>query len=104
LILAINFKLIIHFNRQFRYGSLDILISTAGQLLGNSFNSETFADGRQFCFCVQQDVTVRKAYQKKIIGNEANVRSILNTIENSIWLINNDYELIDFNKEFFQVA
>jgi len=66
------------------------------------FNSETFADGRQFVSVFSRDVTVRKAYQKKIIGNEANVRSILNTIENSIWLINSDYELIDFNKEFFR--
>jgi len=64
------------------------------------FNSETFADGRQFISVFSRDVTVRKAYQKKIIGNEANVRSILNTIENSIWLINSGYELIDFNKEF----
>jgi PAS domain S-box-containing protein len=67
------------------------------------FNSETFADGRQFISVFSRDVTVRKAYQKKIIGNEANVRSILNTIENSIWLINSDYELMDFNKEFFRL-
>jgi len=67
------------------------------------FNSETFADGRQFISVFSRDVTVRKAYQKKIIGNEANVRSILNTIENSIWLINSNYELIDFNKEFFKL-
>ena len=67
------------------------------------FNSETFADGRQFVSVFSRDVTVRKAYQKKIIGNEANLRSILNTIENSIWLINSDYELIDYNKEFFRL-
>jgi PAS domain S-box-containing protein len=45
---------------------------------------------------------VRKAYQKKIIENEANLRSILNTIEDSIWLVNTDFELIDFNREFFK--
>jgi PAS domain S-box-containing protein len=49
-----------------------------------------------------RDITVRKAYQKKIIENEANVRSILNTIEDSIWLVNASYELIDFNKEFYK--
>lgn len=49
-----------------------------------------------------RDITVRKAYQKKIIENESNVRSILNTIEDSIWLVNSYYELIDFNKEFYK--
>jgi PAS domain S-box-containing protein len=49
-----------------------------------------------------RDITVRKAYQKKILENEANVRSILNTIEDSIWLVNTSYELIDFNKEFYK--
>jgi PAS domain S-box-containing protein len=49
-----------------------------------------------------RDITVRKAYQKKIIENEANVRSILNTIEDSIWLVNSSYELIDFNKAFYK--
>jgi PAS domain S-box-containing protein len=67
------------------------------------FKSETFADGRQFVSVFSRDVSVRKAYQKKIIGNEANLRSILNTIENSIWLVSSDFELIDFNKEFFRL-
>src|SRR6267154_232653 len=67
------------------------------------YKSETFADGRQFVSVFSRDVSVRKAYQKKIIGNEANLRSILNTIENSIWLINSNFELIDFNKEFFRL-
>lgn len=49
-----------------------------------------------------RDITVRKAFQKKIIENEANVRSILNTIDDAIWLVNSDYELIDFNKEFYK--
>jgi signal transduction histidine kinase len=67
------------------------------------FKSETFADGRQFVSVFSRDVSVRKAYQRKIIGNEANLRSILNTIENSVWLINSSFELIDFNKEFFRM-
>jgi PAS domain S-box-containing protein len=49
-----------------------------------------------------RDITVRKAFQKKIIENEANVRSILNTIDDSIWLVNSNFELIDFNKEFYK--
>ena len=67
------------------------------------YKSETFADGRQFVSVFSRDVSVRKAYQKKIIGNEANLRSILNTIENSIWLVSSNFELIDFNKEFFRL-
>lgn len=49
-----------------------------------------------------RDITLRNAYQKRILENEANLRSILNTIENSIWLINTRFELIDFNKEFYR--
>lgn len=49
-----------------------------------------------------RDITLRHAYQKRILENEANLRSILNTIENSIWLINTRFELIDFNKEFYR--
>src|SRR5688572_23605059 len=49
-----------------------------------------------------RDITLRNAYQKRILENEANLRSILNTIENSIWLINTRFELIDFNKEFYK--
>jgi PAS domain S-box-containing protein len=49
-----------------------------------------------------RDITVRKAYQKKIIENEANLRSIFNTIEDSIWLVNTSFQLIDFNKEFYR--
>jgi PAS domain S-box-containing protein len=42
------------------------------------------------------------AHQKRILENEANLRSILNTIDSSIWLINTRFELIDFNKEFYK--
>lgn len=67
------------------------------------FKSGTIPDGRQFISVFSRDVSVRKAYQQRIIGNEANLRSILNTIENSVWLINSNFELIDFNKEFFRL-
>jgi PAS domain S-box-containing protein len=66
------------------------------------FKSSSRPDGSQIISVFSRDITVRKAYQKKIIENEANLRSILNTIEDSIWLINTDFELIDFNREFFK--
>lgn len=49
-----------------------------------------------------RDITIRNAYQKRILENEANLRSILNTIDSSIWLVNARFELIDFNKEFYR--
>ena len=66
------------------------------------FKSSSRPDGSQIISVFSRDITVRKAYQKKIIENEANLRSILNTIEDSIWLVNTDFELIDFNREFFK--
>ncbi|HEY9045990.1 MAG TPA: PAS domain-containing sensor histidine kinase [Ohtaekwangia sp.] len=66
------------------------------------FKSSSRPDGSQIISVFSRDITVRKAYQKKIIENEANLRSILNTIDDSIWLINTDFELIDFNREFFK--
>jgi PAS domain S-box-containing protein len=49
-----------------------------------------------------RDVTARKALQQRTASNEANLRSILNSIDDGVWLINDQYELIDFNREFFQ--
>jgi PAS domain S-box-containing protein len=49
-----------------------------------------------------RDITIRNAYQKRIVENEANLRSILNTIDDSIWLVNSNFELIDFNKHFYK--
>jgi PAS domain S-box-containing protein len=66
------------------------------------FKSVTRSDSSQIISVFSRDITVRKAYQKKIIQNEANLRSILNTIEDSIWLVDSQYELIDFNKEFYK--
>ncbi|HYG17361.1 MAG TPA: PAS domain-containing sensor histidine kinase [Ohtaekwangia sp.] len=66
------------------------------------FKSSARPGGSQIISVFSRDITVRKAYQQKILGNEANLRSILNTIEDSIWLINTDCELIDFNKEFYR--
>jgi PAS domain S-box-containing protein len=66
------------------------------------YKSSSRPDGSQVISVYSRDITVRKAYQKKIIENEANLRSILNTIEDSIWLVNTDFELIDFNRDFFK--
>jgi PAS domain S-box-containing protein len=64
------------------------------------FKSVTRPDSTQVISVFSRDITVRKAFQKKLVENEANLRSILNTIEDSIWLVNTDYELIDYNKGF----
>jgi len=66
------------------------------------FKSVTRPDSSQIISVFSRDITIRKAYQKKIIQNEANLRSILNTIEDSVCLIDSRHELIDFNKEFYK--
>ncbi len=59
-------------------------------------------DATQVVSVFSRDITIRKAYQRKILENEANLRSVFNAIEDSLWLINADYELIDFNKASFK--
>jgi PAS domain S-box-containing protein len=49
-----------------------------------------------------RDITLRKNYQRRILENEANLRSIFNSLENGVWLINTKLELIDFNREFYR--
>ena len=66
------------------------------------YKSVSLPNGKQIVSVFSRDITVRKAYHKKIRENEANLRSILNTTDDSIWLINTAYELIDFNKEYFR--
>jgi PAS domain S-box-containing protein len=66
------------------------------------FKSVSLPDNSQIISVFSRDITIRKAYQQKILENEANLRSILNTIEDSIWLVNTKCELIDFNKEFYR--
>lgn len=61
-----------------------------------------FYRGQNFVSVFSRDITIRKAYQERIIRNEANLRSIINTVDSSIWLVNTRFELIDFNKEFFK--
>ncbi|MEJ1238214.1 PAS domain-containing sensor histidine kinase [Chryseolinea sp. T2] len=67
------------------------------------FMSRARPDGSQLISVFSRDITVRKAYQKKIVQNEANLRSIFNTVDDSIWLINTDLELIDFNTQFQKI-
>lgn len=66
------------------------------------YKADTLPDGKQVVSVYSRDITIRKAYQKRIVENEANLRSILDTIENSVWLVNTDYELIDFNRNFLK--
>lgn len=91
-----------------------------GAIQGDPFKiEETFdIDGRKFHWeiyfkaiqhngqfmvsVLSRDITIRNVYQKRILENEANLRSILNTIDSSIWLVNTRFELIDFNKEFYK--
>ncbi|MFN7330947.1 MAG: hypothetical protein ACK5UP_15720, partial [Bacteroidota bacterium] len=61
------------------------------------FKASHLTDHVQVLSVFSRDITVRKAFQKKITEKEANLRSILNAFENSVWLINANYELIDFN-------
>ena len=89
-------------------------------LMGNSLRLEDMyeSEGRKYYWEVNykkvvheekvfisvfsRDVTARKALQHRTISNEANLRAILNSIDDGVWLINDQYELIDFNKEFLQ--
>lgn len=68
------------------------------------YKADSLPDGKQVVSVFSRDITIRKAYQKRIIENEANLRSILDTIENSVWLVNNRYELIDFNRNFHKLC
>jgi PAS domain S-box-containing protein len=85
-----------------------IKVEDVFELDGRSYHWEihykctTLPDSSQVVSVFSRDITVRKAYQRRIVENEANLRSILNTIEDSVWLINSNYELIDFNREFFK--
>ncbi|PZR38483.1 MAG: hypothetical protein DI538_09545 [Azospira oryzae] len=66
------------------------------------FKYVSLTEDKQIISVFSRDITVRKAYQKRILENEANLRSILNTIDDSVWLVNAHYELIDFNKAFYK--
>jgi signal transduction histidine kinase len=66
------------------------------------YKSVITPDNMSIISVFSRDITIRKAYQERLVANEANVRSILNTIEESIWQIDTNYELIDFNKSFFK--
>ncbi|HYG00963.1 MAG TPA: PAS domain-containing sensor histidine kinase [Chryseosolibacter sp.] len=66
------------------------------------FKSVSKPNGTQIISVFSRDITIRKAYQKRILEDEANLRSILNTIQDSLWMVNMRFELIDFNKEFYR--
>jgi PAS domain S-box-containing protein len=47
-----------------------------------------------------RDISERKIQEQIIIEKEANLRAILENNDHSIWLIDRDYKLIDFNRIF----
>lgn len=49
---------------------------------------------------IAKDITDRKNYERQIAENEANLRSIFNAVPDSIWLIDPEFRLIDFNDSF----
>ena len=51
----------------------------------------TLSDERHIISVFSRHITTRKAYQKRILENEANLRSIFNTIDESVWLITTMY-------------
>lgn len=77
------------------------------ELDGKQFHWEIYykyIDYKDSCVIsvLSRDITLRKNYHKRILENEANLRSIFNTLENSIWLVNAKGELMDFNREFYR--
>lgn len=77
------------------------------ELEGKQFHWEIYYkriehNGRLMISVFSRDITLRKNYYKRILENEANLRSVFNSIENGIWLINDKLELIDFNREFYR--
>lgn len=77
------------------------------QLQGRTYHWEVyyhkvFYEETPFISVFSRDITVKKAWQQRTISNEANLRSILNSLDDGVWLVNEKYELIDFNREFFQ--
>jgi hypothetical protein len=55
------------------------------------FKSETLRNGSQIVSVFSRDITIRKAYQKRILENESNLRSILDTLENGLGVVNSKY-------------
>jgi PAS domain S-box-containing protein len=47
-----------------------------------------------------RDITERKRSEQLILKKEANLRTLIDNNEHSIWLINQHYQLIDFNNIF----
>lgn len=66
------------------------------------FHAFPLSDEKMGISVLMRDITLRKKYEAGLVKNEANVRSILNTTDDGIWLINRRFELIDFNQKFFE--
>jgi PAS domain S-box-containing protein len=55
----------------------------------------------QFISIYSRNVSANKLFHKKILMHEANLRTIINSFNASIWLVNTQLELIDFNDHTF---
>jgi signal transduction histidine kinase len=53
----------------------------------------------RFLSIYSRNISVNKLFQNKILKHEANLRTIINSFNASIWLLNERYELIDFNDQ-----
>jgi signal transduction histidine kinase len=55
----------------------------------------------QFVSIYSRNISGVKMFQNKILQHEANLRTIINSFNASIWLVNERFELIDFNDHTF---
>jgi len=61
------------------------------------------ADKSYISLCCR-DATFRRTKQSRIKKHEANLRAVLNSIDNGICLVNNRGEIIEYNCKFFSVV
>ncbi len=57
--------------------------------------------GEQFVSIYTRNISANKLFQNKILIHEANLRTIINSLHASIWLVNDKFEVIDFNDSTF---
>lgn len=55
----------------------------------------------QFVSIYSRNISGTKIFQNKILQHEANLRTIINSFNANIWLLNERFELIDFNDQTF---
>lgn len=58
--------------------------------------------GKTYYYGIARDITERKLAEQKILENKANLKAIVNNSLDSIWLVNNNYEIQFLNEVFVQ--